>query len=230
MRLDNYLKGKEKLTRSKIKALILAGAVKVNDKIIMKASYQIKEDDKVELLTTNKYVSRAGLKLEEAITYFQLDFKDKVILDVGSSTGGFTDCSLKHGAKIVYAYDVGTLQMDETLRKDERIVLKEQTNILKADPPNVDIALIDVSFTSTLPIMKHIKNKAKLFVILFKPQFEVGRINLRKGIVKEEKIALLKLQELKSALEEQKLTVVDFIKTALKGKKGNQEYLMLVKK
>ncbi|MDD4090401.1 MAG: SAM-dependent methyltransferase, partial [Acholeplasmataceae bacterium] len=134
MRLDNYLKGKEKLTRSKIKALILAGAVKVNDKIIMKASYQIKEDDKVELLTTNKYVSRAGLKLEEAITYFQLDFKDKVILDVGSSTGGFTDCSLKHGAKIVYAYDVGTLQMDETLRKDERIVLKEQTNILKADP------------------------------------------------------------------------------------------------
>ncbi|HHT39753.1 MAG: TlyA family RNA methyltransferase [Acholeplasmatales bacterium] len=230
MRLDNYLKGKEKLTRSKIKALILAGAVKVNDKIIMKASYQIKEDDKVELLTTNKYVSRAGLKLEEAITYFQLDFKDKVILDVGSSTGGFTDCSLKHGAKIVYAYDVGTLQMDETLRKDERIVLKEQTNILKADPPNVDIALIDVSFTSTLPIMKHIKNKAKLFVILFKPQFEVGRINLKKGIVKEEKIALLKLQELKSALEEQKLTVVDFIKTALKGKKGNQEYLMLVKK
>ena len=230
MRLDNYLKGKEKLTRSKIKALILAGAVKVNDKIIMKASYQIKEDDKVELLTTNKYVSRAGLKLEEAITYFQLDFKDKVILDVGSSTGGFTDCSLKHGAKIVYAYDVGTLQMDETLRKDERIVLKEQTNILKADPPNVDIALIDVSFTSTLPIMKHIKNKAKLFVILFKPQFEVGRINLKKGIVKEEKIDLLKLQELKSALEEQKLTVVDFIKTALKGKKGNQEYLMLVKK
>lgn len=230
MRLDNYLKGKEKLTRSKIKALILAGAVKVNDKIIMKASYQIKEDDKVELLTTNKYVSRAGLKLEEAITYFQLDFKDKVILDVGSSTGGFTDCSLKHGAKKVYAYDVGTLQMDETLRKDERIVLKEQTNILKADPPNVDIALIDVSFTSTLPIMKHIKNKAKLFVILFKPQFEVGRINLKKGIVKEEKIALLKLQELKSALEEQKLTVVDFIKTALKGKKGNQEYLMLVKK
>ncbi|MDD4090426.1 MAG: hypothetical protein PHY22_01790, partial [Acholeplasmataceae bacterium] len=97
-------------------------------------------------------------------------------------------------------------------------------------PPNVDIALIDVSFTSTLPIMKHIKNKAKLFVILFKPQFEVGRINLKKGIVKEEKIALLKLQELKSALEEQKLTVVDFIKTALKGKKGNQEYLMLVKK
>lgn len=227
MRLDVYLLKNENLTRNKASEVIKEGFVLVNDEVILKPSYIVKETDIVEVTSRPKYVSRAGLKLEDAITSFKIDFKDKTVLDVGSSTGGFTDCSLKHGAKFVYAYDVGTKQMDEVLRNDKRVELHEETNILSVNPKKVDICVIDVSFTSVMPIIKHLKDVSKTFIILFKPQFEVGRENLKKGIVKEEKISLKRLEEVIKELESLNIKIINYKKTIIKGKSGNFEYILM---
>lgn len=227
MRLDVYLVKEFSLTRSRAADLIKLGSVKVNDKVILKASYKVSLNDDVKITYSLKYVSRAGNKLEDAISYFDLDFQNKSILDVGSSTGGFTDCSLQHGAKIVYAYDVGTNQMNETLKEDNRVRLFEQTNILNVDPVRVDICLIDVSFVSIKPIIKHLKDKADLFVMLFKPQFEVGKKHIKGGIVKDEKVIKKIVDEFKDYLKDLNINIIGYKKTDLKGKKGNQEYIFI---
>lgn len=227
MRLDVYLQKEENITRNKASELIKNGEVIVNEVVVLKPSYLLKAEDEVKLLNSFKYVSRAGLKLEDAIKSFGLDFTNKVIVDVGSSTGGFTDCSLKHGAKLVYAYDVGTNQMVEELKNDQRVKLFENTNILIADKKEADYILIDVSFTAVLPIINYLKDWANNFLILFKPQFEVGQKYLKKGIVKDEKIVLKKLTEFSSELERLNIKIVKSKKAEIKGKKGNQEYLLL---
>lgn len=226
MRLDNYIKENFNISRSRALDLIKLSSVKVNDEIIIKPSYQVKEGDKVVIIETLKYASRAGEKLEDAIINFQLDFKDKTVLDVGSSTGGFTECSLSFGARHVYAYDVGINQMVDYLKEDKRVTLKEGVNILSVTPELVDICLIDVSFTSIKPIITHLKDNAKLYVLLFKPQFEVGQKHLKKGIVKDNKIVLKYIEEFKDFLKELSLNVVNY-KPVLKGKKGNQEYIFV---
>lgn len=131
MRLDKYIVDNFGYTRSRAIDLIKVGSVYVNGEVVLKPSKQVSETDKIKINDKLKYVSRAGVKLEEAINYFNLDFKDKTVLDVGSSTGGFTEVSLKYGAKTVYAYDVGKDQMDEELRKDKRIhLLNKQISCL----------------------------------------------------------------------------------------------------
>ncbi len=135
MRLDNYLKDKySKYTRSQIQDYIKRGLVLVNNIVTTKTGYQFKDNDIVILNELSEYASRAGYKLENAANKIHLKFNDLTILDVGSSTGGFTDYSLKNGAKLVYAYDVGTDQMIERLREDQRVILYEQTNILHVNP------------------------------------------------------------------------------------------------
>ncbi len=227
MRLDKYIVDNFGYTRSRAIDLIKVGSVYVNGEVVLKPSKQVSETDKIKINDKLKYVSRAGVKLEEAINYFNLDFKDKTVLDVGSSTGGFTEVSLKYGAKTVYAYDVGKDQMDEELRKDKRIHLFEQTNILSADVKEVDICLIDVSFVSIKPIIKHLKGKAKVYVMLFKPQFEVGPDNLYGGIIKNEKVLKKAILSFKEFLKEEEINLRDYLQVSLKGKKGNQEYIFI---
>lgn len=227
MRLDNYLKSNFNLSREKAIDLIKLGYVFVNDIQITKPAYKVKDSYNIKINNIFKFVSRAGLKLEDAINAFSLDFNNKTVIDIGSSTGGFTECSLFHGASKVYAYDVGKNQMNETLKKDARIELYEQTNILDVTLKQADICLIDVSFTSVKPIIKHVKKKCNLLVILFKPQFEVGKKNLNGGIVKNEKVILNLLTEFKTFLLEQNIKLVGYKPTNLKGKKGNQEYLFI---
>jgi 23S rRNA (cytidine1920-2'-O)/16S rRNA (cytidine1409-2'-O)-methyltransferase len=227
MRLDKYIVDNFGYTRSRAIDLIKVGSVYVNGEVVLKPSKQVSETDKIKINDKLKYVSRAGVKLEEAVNYFNLDFKDKTVLDVGSSTGGFTEVSLKYGAKTVYAYDVGKDQMDEELRKDKRIHLFEQTNILSADVKEVDICLIDVSFVSIKPIIKHLKGKAKVYVMLFKPQFEVGPDNLYGGIIKNEKVLKEAILSFKEFLKEEEINLRDYLQVSLKGKKGNQEYIFI---
>ncbi len=230
MRLDQFVSQKQNISRSKASDLIKLGFVRVDQKIILKPSFKITSNQEVVVNDIMKYVSRSGLKLEDAIITYDLDFNNKTVVDIGSSTGGFTQCSLAFGASKVYAYDVGTDQMDQTLKKDKRIELYEQTNILDVLVKEVDICLIDVSFTSVKPILKHVYEKCNLFVILFKPQFEVGPNHLYGGIVKSDKIIEKALNEFKVFLNELNIIIEGYKPSDLKGKKGNQEYLFVGKR
>ena len=152
MRLDLFLveKGYFK-SRNKAHDEIIKGAIKINGSVIKKPSFLCEEDDVIEIDSSLllKYVSRGGLKLEGAITSFNLDFNNKIILDIGSSTGGFVDCALQHGAKLVYAVDVGDNQLDESLRNNNKIKLYENTNILDTNfDVKFDFITMDVSFVS----------------------------------------------------------------------------------
>ena len=152
MRLDLYLVEKNYFkTRTKAVAAIKENVVSVNGKIITKQNYEVSLTDEIVILKeVNPYVSRGGLKLEAAIQNFYLDFQDKIILDIGASTGGFTDCALKHGAKLIYAVDVGTDQLDSSLRNLDQVVVMEQTNILDVLelPVLFDFVVMVVSFVS----------------------------------------------------------------------------------
>ena len=165
-RLDKYLVNNNFTgSRTKAKELIKSNCIKVNDEIVTKASYMVKDHDVIEIIDNSslKYVSRAGLKLEGAIESFNLDLNSKNIMDIGSSTGGFTDCSLKNGAKKVVAIDVGTDLMADVLRNDDRGELYEQLNFKNAPSSlfeNIDIIVSDVSFIS----LKHIIYRISLFI------------------------------------------------------------------
>ncbi|MCR3905653.1 MAG: TlyA family RNA methyltransferase [Tenericutes bacterium] len=228
MRLDHYLVEKNLAkSRSKATDLIKRGLVLVDDEVILKTGYEI-SDQNVDVLENEQFVSRAGEKLKKALLDFNIDLHGKIVIDIGSSTGGFTDCALQHGAKEVYAYDVGTNQMDKNLKKDSRIHLFEGTNILDVDLPNSDIILIDVSFTSIKPILKHLQAFEGEMVALIKPQFEAGHIHFKQGVLKDFK----KHKEiLTSVLEEARslgFSIYDLKKSGLKGKQGNQEYVLYI--
>ena len=215
---------------SKSQDLIKRGLVLVNNKVITKTGYEIKQSDEIQVLDLLKYVSRAGLKLEHAANILNLNFSNLKVLDVGSSTGGFSDYSIQNGASIVYAYDVGTNQMDKDLRNNPKIVLNEQTNILSATIPNVDIALVDVSFTSSKQILKHIYNYSDIFLILIKPQFEVGKDHLKKGIVKDKKRVQALLDEFRLLATDLGFQNIKIFPTNLPGKDGNLEYWLYLEK
>lgn len=231
MRLDNYLKEKyPKYTRSQLQDYIKRGLVLVNNIVITKTGYQVKNDDIVILNELTEYASRAGYKLESAAKKIKLNLKDLTILDCGSSTGGFTDYSLKNGAKLVYAYDVGTDQMIDRLKEDKRVILNEQTNILHVNPPQVDLVLIDVSFTSSMPILEHLKDVSNQFLILIKPQFEVGVNHLSKGIVKNKKRVDTLLDEYVIFVKTLGFNVINLFESDLPGKEGNIEYWLYLNK
>ncbi len=177
-------------TRSQAENFIGLGVVFVNNKKVTKNGYFVSRNDKIELKLKQQFVSRAGLKLASVADQFGLNFVGKIVLDVGSSTGGFTDFALQHGAKKVYAVDVGTEQMDKILRLDPKIELHEKTDIrdfyLNQELP--DLILIDVSFISVRQILPHIaKHLSKIgtqVVLMLKPQFEARKDQLNKGVVK----------------------------------------------
>ena len=195
IRLDKLLfdKGLAE-SRERAKALILEGSVQVNGTAVDKAGSLVSPDDAVVVTNKMPYVSRGGLKLEHAIKEFSIDLKDKTAMDVGASTGGFTDCLLQYGAKKVYAIDVGYGQFSYALRKDDRIELFERTNIRYFDrdliSDEIDIATVDVAFISLLKVLPKVLeflSPRGEVIALIKPQFEVGRKDVGKGIVKDEK-------------------------------------------
>ncbi len=221
-------------SRSKAQELISNKCIYVNDKVIVKNNYPVSSDDNIIIKDTNilKYVSRGGLKLEGAIKSFKLDFKDKVIMDIGSSTGGFTDCSLKYGAKKVIAIDVGTDLMVDSLRTDNRIVLYEQLNIKDAKKElfkDIDIIVSDVSFISLKHIIDKISSidKSFLLVFLIKPQFECGKeiATKYKGVIRDKEIHYEILKDLVNYFKDKEYYLYNLDVSPIHGGDGNIEYL-----
>ncbi|BFH69408.1 TlyA family rRNA (cytidine-2'-O)-methyltransferase [Paenibacillus dendritiformis] len=182
-------------SREKAKAAIMAGLVYVNEERIEKAGTKVPRDGTITVKgAVHPYVSRGGLKLEKAIRHFGLSMTEAVMLDIGASTGGFTDCALQHGARYVYAIDVGYNQLDWSLRNDERVHVMERTNFRYTEPehlegPVPDIATIDVSFISLkliLPPLQALIGKPGRVIALIKPQFEAGREKVGKsGVIRD---------------------------------------------
>lgn len=227
-------------TRAKAQALILAGQIKVNGHIITKSGELISPTEKIDLIKGPRYVSRGGEKLEGALKDFNLDVKDRICLDVGASTGGFTDCLLQRGAKLVYAIDVGTHQLNDSLRTDSRVVSIENTHIrdLKghggawhsdASLPAPNLCVIDVSFISlkkVLPKIKELMPASSTVIALVKPQFEVGAKFLKKGVVRSEELQKQVVGEIVQFAQSLQFHYVASAPSHLKGPKGNQEYFV----
>ncbi len=226
-------------SRERAKALIMEGTVLVDGAPVTKAGSMISSTSAVSLKGEEiPYVSRGGLKLEAAIKFFKVDLKDKVAMDVGSSTGGFTDCMLQMGVKKVYCIDVGYGQMAWALRNDPRVILLERTNIRYLDrkriPEMIDIATADVSFislTKVIPrVMEFLKESGEILALV-KPQFEVGKGDVGKGgIVREEEKRLAAVESVRTELENLGLHVIDIFQSPVPGQKGNIEYFLYLKK
>ncbi len=232
-RLDVFIYKKGFVGSRKIASdLIKAGKVFVNGVVIVKPSKEIDINSKIEILELPKYVSRAGLKLEKALDTFDIDVKNKVVLDIGSSTGGFTDCLLQRNIQKVYAVDVGTDQLHEKIKNDEKVVSMEKTDVrnIESFPEKIDLVVVDVSFISlelVLPsIKKFLKNNGEV-VVLVKPQFEVGKEKIgRGGIVKDEKDRIDVLEKMKKFCEGLGFKIEGQIESPIKGGDGNVEYLL----
>ncbi len=226
--------------RSKAQALIMSGAVEVNGTLVTKAGFFVGEDDNITLRQKGcPYVSRGGLKLEAAIKYFNITIKDKICLDVGASTGGFTDCLLKHGAKLIYALDVGYGQLDWSLRNRKEIINMEKVNIRHVTkdmfPEAPQLATIDTSFISLKLVVPNVLNVMKdecEIVALIKPQFEAGREKVGKGgIIKDKEIHKEVVDNLTSFFKEElALKVIGTIESPILGAKGNREFLTYLKR
>ncbi len=240
MRLDLYLVEKKHFnSRSKAALAIKEKKVRVNGNLITKAGFIVSENDVIEIKQdVYQFVSRGGYKLLHALHYFNINLSDKIVLDIGASTGGFTDCCLQNNAKKVYAYDVGHSQLDKTLLSDNRVVVKEKINcryLTKDDfKDNIDFICMDVSFiscTKMFDAISNILNYNKEIIILFKPQFEVGSDYLnRQGVVVSDKIIEVKLNETIAYAETFNLKFVDKTLSPIKGGDGNKEYLLYFKK
>ena len=226
-------------SRERAKALIMEGAVLVDGVAVTKAGAMISSDSSVSLKKEDiPFVSRGGLKLKAAIDFFNISLKDKIAMDVGSSTGGFTDCMLQMGAKKVYCIDVGYGQIAWQLRNDPRIVLLERTNaryIGKEKIPDViDIVTADVSFislTKVIPgVAEFLRNGGEILALV-KPQFEVGKGEVGKGgIVREEEKRLQAVESVKISLEDTGLQTAGMFQSPVTGQKGNIEYFLYMKK
>ncbi len=228
MRLDKYLVEKGYVaTRSKATDLIKRGYVLVNGDKANKAGIEIVNQE-IELMEHLEFVGRAGEKLYHAVDRFDLNFTDKTVIDIGASTGGFTECALEHGAKKVYTFDVGRNQLADTLRYDPRVICHEQTNILDVKIPDADMILVDVSFISITKIFKHIQGFQGEVVALIKPQFEVGKRTIKQGVVKDVKLHKKILDEVMTTINLLGFHIIDLEKSKIKGKKGNQEYIIYI--
>jgi len=229
-------------SRERAQALILAGKVLVNDQKLEKAGAQAPVDAAVRLLAEDlKYVSRGGLKLERALEHWHINVEGKVCLDVGASTGGFTDCLLQHGATRVIAIDTGYGQMDFKLRQDPRVRLLEKTNARYVTDQvigqSIDLIVVDVAFISaTLVIPSVVKaafpssmeeRSGRQVIVLVKPQFEAGREFVGKGgIVRDETAQLAAVEKVKSAMLTLNCICTDVIESPILGAEGNREFLL----
>ena len=220
-------------TRSQAENLIRLGEVLVEGKVISKPGYFVSEDANIKVTANERYVSRAGLKLASVAQLFKLEFKDNVVLDVGSSTGGFTDYALQHGAKKVIAIDVGTDQLHPSLHSNEKIELHEQTDIrdVKELSVNPDIVVIDVSFISLKEILPHVANlsgRETKIVAMLKPQFEAGADAKHKGVIKNERMRREILQNFEAWVKNY-FVILNKADSQIAGTKGNQERFYLLK-
>lgn len=222
-------------SRSQSESWIKLGKVTVDGKVITKPGHFVRDDSAIKLMAEQQYVSRAGLKLASVSDMLKLDFKDKIVLDVGSSTGGFTDYALRSGAKRVYAVDVGTDQLHPSLQGHPQIELHEKTDIrdfyIEGDKP--DIIVMDVSFISVREILPHLVNylstQATQFAIMLKPQFEAGKNQTNKGIIKNDAIRRQILKDFEMWAKHY-FTVVDKRDSDVAGAKGNQERFYLLRR
>jgi 23S rRNA (cytidine1920-2'-O)/16S rRNA (cytidine1409-2'-O)-methyltransferase len=238
-RLDRLLFDKGLVeSRERAKAAIMEGNVTVDGVVVDKAGSLVRPDACIEVLHKMPYVSRGGLKLEHAIEKFNINVESKKAMDVGASTGGFTDCLLQSGAKKVIAVDVGYGQFSWNLRHDDRIVLLEKTNIryLKKDilPYELDLITVDVSFISLLKVIPKILEflcPGGEVIALIKPQFEVDRKDIGKGgVVRDERKRLEAVERIKDTLLAMELEVIGVTESPVKGPKGNVEYLIYFRK
>jgi 23S rRNA (cytidine1920-2'-O)/16S rRNA (cytidine1409-2'-O)-methyltransferase len=221
-------------TRERARALVIAGQVSVNGQPVSKPGTQIAADADVALIAPDHpYVGRGGVKLAHALDAFGIDAAGREALDIGASTGGFTDVLLQRGARRVVALDVGHGQIDWKLRNDERVVVIEGFNArhltLANLPGHVDLVVIDVSFISLRPILRVVPpllNPRADVVALVKPQFEAGRGEVRKGIIRDPAIHARVLEEVSAAAREVGLTAVSSVPSPITGAKGNQEFFL----
>lgn len=226
-------------TREKAKAMIMAGSVYLNGQKALKGGVNVKETDVIEVRgAVNPFVSRGGLKLDKAVRSFGLDLSDCVCMDIGASTGGFTDCMLTNGAKKVYSIDVGYGQLAWKLRCDERVVNLERTNFRYVTreqvPDEVDFASVDVSFISLkliLPVMHTLLKNGGQSVCLIKPQFEAGKENIgKKGVVRDKSVHENVVENITNFASENGFKVIGVDFSPIKGPEGNIEYLMYIEK
>jgi ftsJ-like methyltransferase len=237
MRLDIFISSEMRFcSREKARYYIKNGDVSVNGTVIEKPSYDVSEKDGVEIRDSIGFVGKGGLKLKKAIESFRLNFFDKTVLDVGASTGGFTDCALQNGAKKVYAVDVGHGQLDPKLASNDRVVNFEGRNILDISPENIDktdIVVSDVSFVSIKKLLFHISNFIDEYgqiICLVKPQFEVGKKRLKNGVVSDEKTHVEVVSDILDYAESLGLTVSGLDFSPIKGGEGNIEFLLYLTK
>lgn len=226
-------------SREKAKAIIMSGNVYVNGQKEDKAGSTFDEKSEIEVKgNTLKYVSRGGLKLEKAMSHFDITLEGKVCMDVGSSTGGFTDCMLQNGAVKVYAVDVGHGQLDWKLRQDERVVCMEKTNIRYVEPENieelVEFSSIDVSFISLTKVLLPVRNLLTdqgQIACLIKPQFEAGREKVgKKGVVRDSAVHEEVIRKVIAYAVSISFEVLGLEFSPIKGPEGNIEYLLYLQK
>jgi len=224
-------------SRTKAQALVMAGAVLVDEQLVRKPSELFDHDAKIRIKdeATSRYVGRGGIKLEAALREFKLDVQGLLCIDVGASTGGFTDCLLQNGARRVVAVDVGHNQLDWKIRIDPRVEVREGVNARYLKPSDFDeqfdLATIDVSFislTKVLPAIRPLLTETGRIVALIKPQFEVGKGEIGKGgIVKDPAQHQRVVQEISAAAESVGLQTTGVIDSPIKGADGNVEFLAL---
>ncbi len=225
-------------TREKAKALIMAGVVVVEEERIDKAGALVSCDAGIRIKGEgNPYVSRGGMKLEGALRTFGIDVTGMAALDIGASTGGFTDCLLQRGARKVYAIDVGYGQIDWKLRTDNRVVLFEKTNIRyfsgEGIEDAIDLAVIDVSFISlklVLPVALSLTATGGSILALIKPQFEAGRGEVGKGVVRDPAVHRRVVEEIVSFSEKLGLVVMGTCESPITGPAGNREFFLYARR
>lgn len=241
-RLDILVAEKTGYSRIKSQAMIMAGQVLINNKVSDKPGKDFPESTEIKIKEAFPYVSRGALKLKKAASEFGVDFKNKVVCDIGASTGGFSDFALQEGAKKVYAIDVGYGQLAQKIRENPKVKVMERTNIKNVDslPEPIDIFVVDVSFISLkkvlpqiLVIISNFKFKISncYVVLLVKPQFEAGKevASKFKGIIKDAEIQKNILSELKDYSTSLGYVVIGDTVSPIKGAKGNTEFLLYLK-
>ncbi len=225
-------------TRTRAQALILAGRVYSGPERVEKPGARIRSDATLTVRDPLPFVSRGGLKLEAALEHFGIDPEGLICLDVGASTGGFTDCLLKKGAKKVFAVDVGYGQLDWGLRNDPRVIVLERTNFRtispEALPQNLDLAVVDVSFISLrhiLPNLVFFLKEEGEAVVLVKPQFEAGKGKVGKGgVIRDQALREKVLEEILGIARDRGFSVLGTIESPIKGASGNVEFLAFLKR
>jgi 23S rRNA (cytidine1920-2'-O)/16S rRNA (cytidine1409-2'-O)-methyltransferase len=239
-RLDKLLVDRHLVpSRERAQALILAGKVLVNDQKLEKSGAQVEVDSVIRLLGDDlKYVSRGGLKLERALEHWSIDVRGKTCIDIGASTGGFTDCLLQHGAARVIAIDTGYGQMDFKIRQDSRVRLLEKTNARYLTSKDLgeaaDFMAVDVSFISATLVLPAVIAAAfsddrdgRSLVVLVKPQFEAGKENVGKGgIVRDEEAQKTAVERVRNAAMQLHAVRTDAIDSPILGAEGNREFLL----